>query len=62
MPTIDIAVFAAPVGAHVATVRVVDLHGRTFEDRIVFEVRSERPPVLWRGDVWNAFQDDAPVR
>ncbi len=49
-------------GAHVATVRVVDRHGRVFEDRIVFEVRDRRPPVLWRADIWNAFQDGPPLR
>jgi hypothetical protein len=51
-----------PEGAHVATVRVEDRHGRIHEDRIVFEVRSERPEPLWRADVWNAFQDGPPVR
>lgn len=51
-----------PEGAHVATVRVVDRHGRAFEDRVVFEMRNERPPARWRSDVWNAFQDGPPLR
>lgn len=48
--------------AHVASVRVVDRHGRAFEDRFVFEVRRIRPPALWRSEVWNAFQDGPPLR
>ena len=49
-------------GAHVATVTVVDRHGRSFKDRIVFEVRRERPPALWRSNVWESFQDGPPLR
>lgn len=51
-----------PEGAHVATVRVTDRHQRVFEDRIVFEVRAQRPPPRWRDDVWNAFENGPPVR
>ncbi|MGP1394963.1 MAG: calcineurin-like phosphoesterase C-terminal domain-containing protein [Inquilinaceae bacterium] len=41
-----------PVGAHVATVTATDRWGRTFEDRIVFEVRDVRPPPRWQGELW----------
>ncbi len=41
-----------PVGSHVATVEAVDENGRRFTDRIVFEVRAERPPRFWRQELW----------
>ncbi len=41
-----------PEGTHVATVTAVDRHGREFTDRIVFEVRPERPPARWRSELW----------
>jgi hypothetical protein len=41
-----------PQGAHVATVTVVDRWGREWTDRIVFEVRAERPPRYWRRELW----------
>lgn len=41
-----------PEGAQVATVRVVDRWGRAWTDRIVFEVRAERPPRYWRRELW----------
>jgi hypothetical protein len=40
------------VGTHVATVTATDRHGRTVTDRIVFEVRAERPPRRWRDELW----------
>ena len=40
------------VGTHVATVRATDRHGRTSTDRIVFEVRAERPAPRWRRELW----------
>ncbi len=43
-----------PEGAHVAAVTAVDRHGREWTDRIVFEVRGERPPRFWRDDLWPA--------
>lgn len=51
-----------PEGVHVATVAAVDRHGRTYEDRMVFEVRPERPDPNWRADVWDAFENGPPVR
>lgn len=39
-------------GAHVATVTVVDRHGRERIDRIAFELRDERPPRFWRSELW----------
>jgi hypothetical protein len=39
-------------GTHVATVTVVDRHGREWSDRIAFEIRSERPPRYWRSELW----------
>ncbi len=41
-----------PEGAHVAEVTATDRHGRSWTDRIVFEVRGERPPRFWRGELW----------
>lgn len=41
-----------PEGAHVATVTATDRHGRASVERIVFEVRGERPPRFFRTDVW----------
>lgn len=43
---------ALPEGSHVATVEVTDRHGRTSVDRIIFEVRGERPPRFWRRELW----------
>ncbi len=51
-----------PEGVHVATVSVTDRHGRVFEDRMVFEVRATRPDPTWREEVWDAFENGAPVR
>ncbi|NBC32388.1 MAG: hypothetical protein GVY13_06900 [Alphaproteobacteria bacterium] len=41
-----------PAGTHVAEVTATDRHGRSVTDRIVFEVRAERPDPLWREDLW----------
>ena len=41
-----------PLGSHVATVRASDRHGRTAVERVVFEVREERPPPRWREELW----------
>ena len=35
-------------GAHVAEVTATDPDGRAWRDRIVFEIRAERPPRFWR--------------
>ncbi|MBR9826213.1 MAG: metallophosphoesterase [Alphaproteobacteria bacterium] len=51
-----------PEGVHVATVTVTDRHGRELVDRMVFEVRSQRPDPAWRANVWDAFENGAPVR
>ncbi len=51
-----------PMGVHVAAITATDRHGRTFTDRMVFEVRETRPDPNWRTDVWNAFENGAPVR
>lgn len=49
-------------GVHVAEVTVRRTDGTPSTDRIVFEVRDSRPPRLWREDVWNAYENGAPVR
>lgn len=41
-----------PEGAHVITVTAVDQHGRTFQDKITFEVRAERPIPYWDNSGW----------
>ncbi|WP_300553332.1 calcineurin-like phosphoesterase family protein [Maricaulis sp.] len=51
-----------PEGVHVATVTATDRHGETRVDRMIFEVRAERPDPNWRADVWDAFDNGAPVR
>ncbi|MDT0595408.1 calcineurin-like phosphoesterase family protein [Glaciecola petra] len=51
-----------PFGAHVAEVNFVDRHGRMYTDRIAFEVRQERPQMRFRREVWQAFENGAPVR
>ncbi|MEM9972522.1 MAG: calcineurin-like phosphoesterase C-terminal domain-containing protein, partial [Pseudomonadota bacterium] len=42
-----------PVGAHVIEVTAMDQHGREFTDRIVFEVRAERPFPYWDNTLWD---------
>jgi hypothetical protein len=42
-----------PEGAHVMTVTATDQHGREFTDRILFEVRSERPFPYWDNTLWD---------
>ena len=49
-------------GVYVATITATDRHGEAMTDRMVFEVRAERPDPNWRADVWNAFENGAPVR
>jgi hypothetical protein len=39
-------------GAHVAEVTAIDRAGLKWTDRIVFEVRGERPPRFWRRELW----------
>jgi hypothetical protein len=41
-----------PTGTHVATVTATAPQGRRVTDRIVFEVRAERPPRRWRRERW----------
>jgi hypothetical protein len=41
-----------PPGTHVASVTATDRHGRTHAERLLFEVRLERPPAHWRGELW----------
>jgi hypothetical protein len=41
-----------PEGAHVMTVTATDQHGRSFTDRILFEVRAERPFPYWDDTLW----------
>lgn len=50
-----------PVGVHVAKVTITDRHGRKFNDRIVFEVKSERPEMRFRKAQWEAFDNGSPV-
>ena len=42
-----------PAGVHVVDVTSTDRHGRTYTDRVVFEVRDERPDPLHRVEVWD---------
>lgn len=49
-------------GVHVAEITATRDHGRTVTDRIVFEVRRERPERLWRAARWDQFEDGPPVR
>jgi hypothetical protein len=41
-----------PAGVHTIRVRSTDRHGATLEDRIIVEVRLQRPDQRWRRDVW----------
>lgn len=51
-----------PEGVHVATVTVIDRHGREMVDRMVFEVRAERPDPNWDAEHWNAYENGPPLR
>ncbi|MEM6913576.1 MAG: calcineurin-like phosphoesterase C-terminal domain-containing protein, partial [Pseudomonadota bacterium] len=51
-----------PMGVHAATVTVTDRHGRVSRDVIVIEARPSQPPAHFRKDVWDAFENGAPVR
>ncbi len=42
-----------PSGVHIVEVTSTDRHGRTFTDRVVFEVREQRPDPLHRIEVWD---------
>ena len=39
-------------GAHTARVRTVDVNGNEYENVLVFEVMDERPPALWRSELF----------
>ena len=41
-----------PEGTHVITVTATDRHGREIADRIVFEIRAERPSPHWDDTLW----------
>lgn len=41
-----------PLGVHTINVTSVDRNGHTYTDRLVFEVRSERPVSLHRTELW----------
>jgi hypothetical protein len=43
-----------PEGAHVMRVTAIDRHGREWSDRLVFEVRADRPARRWRSEFWTA--------
>lgn len=49
-------------GVHTAVVTARRDQGATVTDTLVFEVRAERPPRLWRKEVWDAFENGPPVR
>jgi len=51
-----------PMGVHGVTVTAIDRHGRESRETIVIEVRETRPEARFRSDVWNAFENGAPVR
>ncbi|MEO1038506.1 MAG: calcineurin-like phosphoesterase family protein [Pseudomonadota bacterium] len=42
-----------PEGAHLMEVTSTDRNGQVYTDRIVFEVRSERPQPTWDGSLWD---------
>ena len=42
-----------PHGVHTIEVTSVDRHGRSYTDRVIFEVRDERPDPLHRIEVWD---------
>jgi len=42
-----------PHGVHVMEVTSVDRHGRRYTDKLVFEIRDERPDPLHRIEVWD---------
>ncbi|MEM8636628.1 MAG: calcineurin-like phosphoesterase family protein [Pseudomonadota bacterium] len=50
------------VGVYDVSVHATDRHGRKTKETIVLEVRAERPPPRFRTDVFEAFEDGAPVR
>lgn len=41
-----------PAGTHRLTVESTDRHGRVSTERVIFEVRAERPPALFRRELW----------
>ncbi|MEM6537577.1 MAG: calcineurin-like phosphoesterase family protein, partial [Pseudomonadota bacterium] len=51
-----------PEGVHPVEVVATDRHGREIRDVIVLEVRPERPPARFRKEIFDAFEDGAPVR
>ncbi|MEM9285015.1 MAG: calcineurin-like phosphoesterase family protein [Pseudomonadota bacterium] len=51
-----------PMGVHAATVTATDRHGRVTRDVIVIEARTSPPPARFRRDVWDAYEDGAPMR
>jgi hypothetical protein len=44
---------ALPHGVHVMEVTSVDRHGRQYTDKVVFEIRDQRPDPLHRIEVWD---------
>ena len=42
-----------PEGAHLIEVTSTDRNGRIYTDRVVFEVRAERPQPTWDGSLWD---------
>ncbi|MEM9169073.1 MAG: calcineurin-like phosphoesterase family protein [Pseudomonadota bacterium] len=51
-----------PAGVHAAEIVAVDRHGRATRDVLVLEIRDARPPMRFRKDVFDAFEDGPPVR
>ncbi|MEM9233483.1 MAG: calcineurin-like phosphoesterase C-terminal domain-containing protein, partial [Pseudomonadota bacterium] len=51
-----------PEGVHTAEIIATRDQGETVSDTLVFEVRTERPQRQWRREVWDSFEDGAPVR
>ncbi len=50
-----------PTGTHIAEITITDRHNRVFVDRLVFEVREQRPVMRFRKDVWESFENGPPV-
>lgn len=48
-------------GVYTATIEASE-DGKVMQDRLVFEVVTERPQPDWRADAWNAFDNGPPVR
>ncbi|MEO1657392.1 MAG: calcineurin-like phosphoesterase family protein [Pseudomonadota bacterium] len=51
-----------PMGVHAATITATDRHGRVMRDVVIIEARESQPPARFRTDVWDVYENGAPVR